>query len=242
MTQPGVRRPLLSDQIRDEILEAILNGRIEVGERIPPEPELCHRFGVSRTTVREAVRSLVESGYLKRVHGSGTFVSFRPSLTHTLDRNLSYSRMIESAGFKLGYRLLEIERTTASETEQTRLRLDEDAGVVRVRRVRSADQRPVIYSRDAMPLELVGSVTDQGFEGSFYEMLSKLGHSISYAEATLSPVMADDDLGTLLDVEAGDPLLRITQVDFNSEGIPVIFSQEWHVPDIFEMTLIRRSV
>lgn len=69
-----VRRTSLISQVTDQLRERIRDGRWEVGDRIPTEPELVEQFGTGRNTVREAVQSLVHAGILERRQGSGTFV------------------------------------------------------------------------------------------------------------------------------------------------------------------------
>lgn len=69
-----VRRTSLISQVTDQLRERIRDGRWEVGDRIPTEPELVEQFGTGRNTVREAVQSLVHAGVLERRQGSGTFV------------------------------------------------------------------------------------------------------------------------------------------------------------------------
>jgi len=175
-TQP---RRLLVDQIRDDLLARIYDGSLTVGTKLPAEPKLSEEFGVSRATIREAVRSLAEAGYLSRVHGLGTFVAFRPRLRHSLERNLSYTWLIQQAGFRPSRQVLALERTKASEEEATALGIGE-ARVVRIERIRSADDRPVIYSVDTIPEKYVPDVTDEGFGGSLYELLERMGYKVAW--------------------------------------------------------------
>jgi GntR family transcriptional regulator, transcriptional repressor for pyruvate dehydrogenase complex len=69
------REPRLSDKVADVMLETILSGRLEVGDRLPSERELGEQFGVSRTVVREAVRALVAKGVIEVRSGSGLRVA-----------------------------------------------------------------------------------------------------------------------------------------------------------------------
>ena len=93
---PG--KSLLADRLRDELLEEMTSSQLPPGTKLPTEGELVKRFGVSRATVREAVTSLVEAGYVTRRHGSGSYVAERRRMPHGLDSTLSYLAMIESAG------------------------------------------------------------------------------------------------------------------------------------------------
>jgi DNA-binding GntR family transcriptional regulator len=233
-------RHLLSDEVRDRLLSGINSGELAIGDKIPNEQQLCDRFGVSRVTVREAVRSLVEAGYLTRIQGSGTYVAFRPSARHSLERNLSYTAMIRAAGMRPGRHVLRAVSKPPDRVEAERLQVPADADVVRVERVRSADGRPVIYSIDTLPAETLGKVEDEQLGGSLYELLSSLGHAVAHSEATLLPVLAGEHHARTLQVGVGSPLLHITQLDWTGGGQPAMFSLEWHVPGIFELSLLRR--
>jgi GntR family transcriptional regulator, transcriptional repressor for pyruvate dehydrogenase complex len=70
-----VHRNSLSDEIVEQIIDLISRGVLKPGERLPSEKELCRRFGVGRTTIREALRSLAVMGILDGRVGEGTFVS-----------------------------------------------------------------------------------------------------------------------------------------------------------------------
>src|ERR1044071_8565808 len=101
------RKSLLADRLRDELLEEMTSSQLPPGTKLPTEGELATRFGVSRATVREAVTSLVEAGYVTRRRGSGSYVAERRRMPHGLDATLSYLAMIETAGFRAGVHVLE---------------------------------------------------------------------------------------------------------------------------------------
>lgn len=236
------RRQLLSDHVRDLLLQGIHAGRWDVGEKLPNEHELGRTFGVSRVTLREAVRSLVEAGYLNRVHGSGTYVAFRPSARHSLDRNLSYTRLIEEAGMRFARRVLNVTREPASADEAERMGIRPGDEVARVERVRLADDRPVIYSLDAIPAAILpGHISDEDLSGSLYELLRHSDHEVVKGDASLVPVLATPSHAEVLEVAVGSPLLHLDQVDVTNRGQPVMRSLEWHVPGVFELALVRRA-
>ncbi len=94
---------LLGDQIEDELMHYILETPIEVGSKIPNEFELGEMFGVGRSTIREAVKSLVSKGILEVRRGSGTYVISTNS--NDLDP-LGFSR--QKNKYKLAMDLLEV--------------------------------------------------------------------------------------------------------------------------------------
>jgi GntR family transcriptional regulator len=66
-------------QLQELLRQQITQGRWKLGQRLPSEKELCERYGVSRTTVRQAIGNLVTDGLLHHVKGKGTFVGSRKS-------------------------------------------------------------------------------------------------------------------------------------------------------------------
>jgi GntR family transcriptional repressor for pyruvate dehydrogenase complex len=75
---PG-RRQKLGEQLYGQILEQIVSGRLQAGDRLPPEQEISRMFGVSRPIVRQALIRLREDGLLQARQGAGTFVRPRPA-------------------------------------------------------------------------------------------------------------------------------------------------------------------
>lgn len=240
MSRVATARGSRVEMVRDGLRRDLERGKLRVGSKLVNEQELASRFAVSRLTVREAVASLVSAGYLERRHGSGTYVVGLPPARHALDVTLSYSRMIADAGMKPAIQVFSVETRPANDEEATALRLD-DGGLVRVlERLRLADERPVIYSIDVMPAQLVAEVPNKRFERSLYDALKKADCQVVCGNAELLPVIADSFLAGVLDVEVGSALQSIVEVDYNRSGEPILFSAEWHVPGVFELRVNRR--
>jgi GntR family transcriptional regulator len=236
----AVRRVSLVDQVRQGLLEDLLAGTLEPGEKLPNEDKLAERFAVSRATVREAVLGLLEAGYLIRRHGSGTYVTSAPRSRHALDATVSYTAMIRDAGHEPGETVIRKGVRAATELEHTQLGLDDGESVMELERVRLADRRPVIYSRDRIRASLLQGVADEALDSSLYEILNEAGHAVVRARAELIPTLADAKLSRLLEVTRGAPLLHIDQIDYDARGRAVMLSQEWHVADAFELIVNRR--
>ncbi len=234
-------RPSRIDEVRHGLLADLADGSTPVGTKLPNEQELAARFGVSRATVREAVGGLVEGGYLLRRHGSGTFVTLLPSRRHALDATLSYTQMIRQAGMTPGVRLLVATVRPAAGEEATDLGVAEGTPLRVLERLRTADDRPVVYSIDLIAAQRLDGLEDADLEAGLYDVLESVGSRVRTASAVLLPVVADARLARLLDVRRGTALQRIDEIDFTSDGNPVMRSTEWHVPGIFELRVNRRS-
>ncbi len=238
----ATNRPLLADVVRDGLRRAVITGSYQPGSKLPNEDALALRFTVSRATIREAVRGLVEEGYLSRRQGSGTFVTARPLLRNSLDTNFSYTAYLESTGVRAGRRILEIRTIPASASVAEQLHLEPGHGVVEVRRVRTADDRPAVYSIDHLPADIVDADRDRAaLDGSMYALLAACGHAVQHGEAVVAPASADGDLAAVLDVAPGTLLQHLQQVDVDGAGRRVMLSFEWHVPSVIELRVYRRG-
>ena len=109
---------------------------------------------------------LLQAGYLARRHGSGTYVTKAPRSRHALDTTVSYTAMIREAGHEPSVTVISKSIREPTEHEHALLDLAAGAEVLELERVRLADDRPVIYSRDRIPAALVADVPDAAFDGS----------------------------------------------------------------------------
>jgi len=235
-------RPLLPDVVRSELRRAIIEGEFPPGSKLPNEEALCERFSVSRITLREAVRGLIEDGYVIRRQGAGTFVTSGPALRNSLDTNFSYTEYLESTGIKVSKKVLDATRMTADSEVTSELELSPHTEVVVVRRVRIAGRKPAIFSIDSLPADVVDARTDlKAFSGSLYKLLSSRGHDIDHARAVVTPTLATADQAKILEVPKGTPLQHLKQVDYDTGGRPVMRSLEWHVPSVIELRVYRRG-
>lgn len=243
MTARGTStRPLLADVVRDGLRRAVITATWPPGSRLPNEDALAARFGVSRATIREAVRGLMEEGYLVRRQGSGTFVTARPLLRNSLDTNFSYTSYLESTGVRAGRRILGVRTVPAADVVADQLHLEPGDPVVELRRVRTADDRPAVYSVDHLPADIVDVARDHdALGGSIYAMLAELGHPVRHGEAIVAPASADAELADVLEVAPGTLLQHLQQVDVDGDGRRVMYSLEWHVPDVIELRVYRRG-
>lgn len=95
----SVSKPQL---LKSALLESLQDGSLKAGDRFPSEPELITRYGVSRATVREAIISLEQEGWLRRLQGKGTFVNERPKVHRTVAVIAPYLYATDSPDFRAG--------------------------------------------------------------------------------------------------------------------------------------------
>jgi len=234
-----------SVQVRDELSHRIDRGLLPAGSRLPSEPALATELGVSRAKLREALRALENEGLVRRMWGAGTFVADGRRVANSLDANFGVTDAIRAAGMEAGIEQARHWMEPATTSEAARLELQPGSDVLVVERVRTADGKPVVLSRDMLPGRLVAKqphLADEMLKRSIYDVLERdLGIAIHHGVASFRPVRADVTVARRLNIPRGELLLAIWQVDFSDDGVPVLSSYEYHLADAFEFTVLRRG-
>jgi GntR family transcriptional regulator len=243
MSAPAARLPRWM-AVRNALVTRFEKGEWPPGVQLPPEPELATELGVSRATLREALRSLSEDGYIVRKPGAGTRSAHRRVPT-SLDKNVGVAELIRSMGMVPGTSSLRFRLAEAPEDVARDLELGDQRQVAIIERVRTANGSPVIYSRHFYPL---GDSCDERtlLDGSdsqspYTFLEARAGIRMQYAKATISPAIADFNLARRLATSTGTLLMHFWQVGFDVARHPVIVSSEHCLADAFEFTIMRRG-
>lgn len=237
-------RKTLTDVVQQEIRQQIFNGSYAPGSQLPTEAELGQMLGASRTVVREALRILQEDGLIFRRHGVGTFVR-NQSILKNLNINYGISEMIQLAGLEPGTIHLVVHSEAADEEIASALNLAPGAPTITIERVRTADDKPVVYTLDTFALALLGGVPfDQTrlLDESVYRILENdFGHVIDFGVARILPALAPAHVAAHLALEPNSLVLYLVQTDYSPLDEPLLYSREYHLPDAFEFMVWRRG-
>lgn len=245
-TKEGTERTL-AHQVRERLRARILSGRFAPGSQLPSEVELARSFGVSRTSLREAVLQLEQDGLLLRRHGHGTFVRSTQLLHTRLNMNLSATELIRAHGMEPRTQDVGILHSEATEHQADRLGITAGAPVVVFERVRTANGRPVVFTRDVMPATLFEAASVDPLElvsysRSLYQFLAdRLQRSVVDGIAHISPEVASGQLVARLQVPEGTPLLLLEQVDSDASGSRLLLSWDHYVGHVFDFVIHRRG-
>jgi GntR family transcriptional regulator len=232
----------LRHQLAQELRNRIRSGDLAPGDKLPSEPGLAQDRAVSRSSMRAAITMLEEEGFVRRRHGSGTYVTHRPALPNDLSRNFGVSSLIASTGLEPGTAEETAQLVDAPPTVAAALEVPVGTAVSSLRRVRTADGRRVVDATDWCRLDHLSpdELADIG-DGSIYAALAARGLVVHHGVATLTPGNADADTARRLDVSRGALLLTMEQIDTTAEGVPVLVSREHHLADAFSFTVVRHG-
>ena len=230
-------------QLKELLVEEIKKGRLKPGQQIPSEFKLCEQFRVSRTVVRQAISSLVQSGYLNRQKGRGTFVT-RPKITENLFQNLtgSYEDML-TRGIKLVTKVLEQTKWEADSEILEGLKLEPEEPVIKIKRLRFISSEPIALATTYLPYKICPSLIEEDLTNqSLYGVLEeKCNLKIAHGRRSLEAVSADKKTALLLGVKVGTPLMLLNSISYLEDGRPIEYFQALHRGDRsrFVVSLIR---
>ncbi|HHW01993.1 MAG TPA: GntR family transcriptional regulator [Thermoanaerobacterales bacterium] len=225
-----------------KIKDMILSGELREEQKFPSETALAREFGVSRSTLREALRILEEEGFIKRYHGVGTFVSRKPLIESGMEELISITKLIEKQGMKAGTKDISIVKTFPGEKEASIMKISADQEIYRVERVRTADDIPVVYCIDRIPVKFVNNKLEFKMESLFDYLQKDLGIYISYAISDIVPVKADiAEVYKKLNLKSkSDVVLLLEQLHYDDKNNPIFYSSNYFSPDKIKFWIIRR--
>lgn len=208
-------------------LEALLWEQIRTGEwkpndRLPSEEELAREHGVSKITVRQALRDLAAAGWLRREQGRGTFVA-EPRLEQGPRDLTSFSEEMRRRGMRPSSRVLEKEVVAAGSSVAEKLQLAESTPVFRLSRLRLADDTPMGLQTAYLPACLVPDIIEEDLAaGSLYEILErKYGLTPRRAREIHQARLLDREEARYLSAPEGAPALAAERLSYLADGTPL---------------------
>jgi GntR family transcriptional regulator len=221
------------EDTRDRILDLVEG--LDVGDSIPSERQLTGDLGVSRLTVRAALDELVRDGYLERRHGSGTYVT-EPKIAQPLTLT-SFSNDMRRRGMVPGNRTLELTTILAGARLAHKLAVSPDARIVRVKRLRLADSRPMAMEVLHVHEALIPGLTRADFEDhSFYDLLAeRYGIVIASGTQSIEPTVTNEEESEVLGVPLHSPAFLFERTTVSESGRIVEFVRSIYRGDRYRL-------
>jgi GntR family transcriptional regulator, phosphonate transport system regulatory protein len=219
--QPGQALWLRIERL---LAEEIGAGQLAQGDRLPTEPALMARFGVSRATVRQALASLERRGLVHAEQGRGTFVGPR-RLAYPLSERTRFSRNLIEQGFEPGGRLL-FERVIAAGTEiGARLGVPEWQSVSHRHGIGEADGVPIELADVYVPLDRFPNwAAIRARHATYTAAFAQYGvRDYRRLSTRIEARMPTKDEAALLDQSPASPVFVMTRVDADLEGRPILY-------------------
>ena len=227
---PGSGTPLYL-QLARFLAEAVRAGHYATHEALPSERALSESLDLSRVTTRKAIDQLVLQGLIVRRRGSGNYIA--PRIEQALSRLTSFSEDLRARGYAPSSRWLSRESGSATAEEREILGLARGARVVRLERLRIADETVMALEKSVLPAATVPDPAQ--VEGSLYEFLATRGSAPVRATERISAVNASAQLARRLEVPTGRAVLAIQRIGYLSSGEAVELTHAHCRSDLYDL-------
>jgi GntR family transcriptional regulator len=229
--------------VRDALVEYFEENGARPGDRVLSEPEIVEQFRVGRSTAREALKLLEHDGIVEVRPGLGRFLTSLSAATvnRPITRFESASDMLRELGYRAQTLVLSVEEGVPTETERTALGLDEGEPVIRVERLRSEGDSPLVYSvATVVRAQVPGPARHIDWSGSITTFLKDQGRELSFSTATIHAVEMPAETATKYSLGGFGPWIFITETAYSISGEPTLYAQDYHRGDLFSFNVLRR--
>lgn len=231
---PGQSPLPLYVQIRDNLRRKILEGSYVIHERLPSENELMNAFGVSRITIRQALRDLHNEGLVFSAQGKGTYVS-KPKAVQNVQRLQGFGEAMAAQGYEATARLLSIQERKPPKAVAAALHLLAAEDVVEVERVRYLNREAVCVENSYFPLDIGRRMFGVDLSGDIFPLLENaFGIVLGRADISLDATLADEEHHQYLALKVGEPILRVERLTHDRAGRPIDFEYLCYRGDAFK--------
>jgi GntR family transcriptional regulator len=227
-----------------EAVEKIIDAQgLKPGDKLPPETRLAELLGVSRSTVREALRELELQRRIIRVHGRGTIVAHPAPIVTGLDTLESLESLARRQGWRCETRNVEIATVPLPAEAATALELPPGEPVTWLGRVKTRQSQPIWRAETWIP-ETVLSVDQlrKGFQTSILDLLRAGFPRVDYALANVSAAAASKTEAALLSVSAHNPLVILIEIFYEAPDRALCYSRNALIPDSVALQVRRRPI
>jgi GntR family transcriptional regulator len=214
-------------QIRNLLRERIRLGEWPADQPMPTEDQLIAHFGVSRTTVRQALTDLAREGLVVRQAGRGTFAR-QPLMVLRMQQWHSVGVDIARRGLRSSKLTLCVEKLDAGAEIAHRASEFAERDVLHVQQVRYADGVPVVMLDHYFPFELCGFLADLPLDDpelSIQRVLAEHGIHFARAQGEISATSASDLEAKYLEVDIGTPLVEIATKSYSADNRVIEYSK-----------------
>ncbi|WP_431800446.1 GntR family transcriptional regulator [Halobacillus andaensis] len=220
----------LYTQIKNKMVRNIKEGKWNEGETIPSESQLMEYYNVSRTTIRQAVRELVQAGILETRRGAPTKVRLRPKVDMNNPGIIHHEQ-----GHNLTVKVLRAEDTNRHYFAARQLKRPDEEELFSLDRLRFADDRPIAIQQMYLPAEIGEKIKDK--TGTDFDLFPHLGRfNIHYTtiKENVSACNATRYEADLLGISPGEALIVIERVTFGLDYLPMEYSRTKYLPASFQ--------
>lgn len=224
-------------QIKTVLAQRILDGEYAPHERLPSESELMKVFGVSRITVRQALRDLHGDGLVFSVQGKGTFVS-KPKAIQDVQRLQGFGESMVPQGYEASTRVISLQESRPSQEVAEALGVKQTDSVVEIKRIRYLNREPISVDHSFYPAHIGRRLLGKDLTQDIFPLLeNEFELMLDHADLRIEATLADEDQVRWLNCDVGAPVLLIRRLVFDRQNNRIAFEFLSHRGDAFQYHL-----
>lgn len=227
-------------QVEHVIRHRITNGDYAPGAQIPSENELSREMGVSRVTVREALRELVRENALIKVQGKGTFVTQQPATGLPGMKFTGFLEELYDQVQKVSVKDVNLSRIPVSDDIRNVLKLDSaQSELLRIKRLRFVNDAPYAFTINFLPLEIGEQITEKDLYRIplLWILQEKLKIPITRAHETVEAAAADPEVSERLDISLLAPVMHVKRVMYTERDRPLELVESYYRADRYQYSV-----
>ena len=210
-------------EVCEHIVRLIKNNQLRKGDKLGSESAFAKQFNMSRMTIREATRALIEEGLIYRVNGSGLFVGESKLVKQTHYHELtSFNERAKQQGMAANRKVISINIETPNEQVAQDLHLKTSDYVYHIVRLMKFDDIPITIENFFMPVSMFPNLNVSIIEASKYKYVENTTKkSVHESIQVLKPIIVDDEnIQHLLALDPNQPVMCIREVTYLNDGTP----------------------
>ncbi|MFZ7102514.1 MAG: GntR family transcriptional regulator [Peptococcaceae bacterium] len=231
----------------EAILNDLITNKLKPDERIPSERELCKMYGLSRTTIRQAINKEVTEGNLYRIQGKGTFVA-KPKIYQELFKMSSFKETIIARGMEPKVKIYSSDFLVATLQTATLLHITPEEEILKMVLVGFADAEPIVLYKSYLPANL-GRLTLK--EAQKYEARNEAFSSFElyksccdiepyYTNQTFEAILPNDFCSEVLRISKTQPVFKVTSIIYTQDNSPIEYKEAYYRGDKFKFNISRQ--
>lgn len=236
----------LSDSVTHQLIDEIKTGKYKDALRLPPEDALAKEFNVSRSMMRECLTELERVGMLNRRKGIGTLINRRIINTPTrLDLISGVDYVFAEFGYETSSPYVSISKIKADEEVAANLEIPVGAPVILMERLVSANGKPAMFLNDFISVAMLPRddyETEEVGTSIFQFLEEEAGITTNLFLTEIRSIALPEKAARLLEMEEGAPILYLSELGFDFQNNPVLYSQEYLADRVIHQMIVRKKI
>ncbi|WP_406243864.1 GntR family transcriptional regulator [Tissierella carlieri] len=240
-----INKQTMVQQTIEYLREYILNMENGDSSKLPSEGTIAKNMGISRLTIREALKVLENEGLISKSQGSNTMITtFARKLSENIDYTGELGSFLKDCGYDLEVDVLSHRWDKADEKTAEILNIKRGEEILIVEKIFFADGKQAVYCINRLPKKILKDLdfSEELFGQSMFDFIEEnTNFEFSHDYMELIPELVTKDLSEILNLDINSPLLRADVIKYATDGKVVMYNSEYYVDELIRFNALRSN-